>query len=154
MCAIIDANVAHQLERSERHSPGLRFLDRVDRGGMLLVIGGRLSRELGQTRIREWLKEALLAGNARAYNDEIVDRRTEEIHELGTCSSDDPHIIALAQISRARLLYTNDRNLQSDFRNKSLIDKPRGKVYTTLKYEVFHTSHRQMLNRSDLCAEA
>ncbi len=154
MCAILDANVAHQLMSTDHRNPGSQFLNRIDEGRMLLVMGGRLSRELNRTPIQEWLKQALLGGNARAYNDEIVDRRTEEVHESGTCSSDDPHIIALAQISRARLLYTNDRNLQRDFQNKTLIDKPRGKVYTTLKYQVFHASHRKLLDRSDLCAES
>lgn len=152
MCAIIDANVVHQLIGTGQHDPGSRFLDRIDSGHLLLMIGGKLRKELLRTSIRDWLRQALLAGNARSCDDAEVDRRTVEIRSSGVCRSDDPHVIALAQISRARLLYTNDRDLQQDFNNKQLVDNPRGKVYTTLKYQVFHESHRNLLNRTDLCA--
>ena len=73
-----------------------------------------------------------------------VDARTEQIQNEGSCTSDDPHVIALAQVSRARLLYSNDGDLQKDFKNKRLIDQPRGKVYSTIK-------NKKLLGRKDLC---
>ena len=45
------------------------------------------------------------------------------------CRSNDLHIIALAIVSGARLLYSQDQLLQQDFRDKALIDQPRGKIY-------------------------
>ena len=43
--------------------------------------------------------------------------------------SNDFHIIALAQLAGARMLYSRDRELHQDFRNSKLVDRPRGKVY-------------------------
>ena len=37
-----------------------------------------------------------------------------------SCRSNDPHVIALAQINGARLLYSNDEALQKDFGDKRL----------------------------------
>lgn len=152
MCAILDANVAHQLTSTDPDSPGRRFLDRVDSKSLSLVIGGLLREELYQTTLRDWLEEALVAGSIRTCDDEKVNLRTEEISNSGRCRSDDPHIIALAQISRARLLFTNDRKLKADFGDHQLVNNPRGRVYTTLRYQSFHRSHRDLLNRPDLCA--
>ena len=50
--------------------------------------------------------------------------------ERGVCQSNDQHVIALAIVSGARLLYSNDRRLQRDFKDRRLIDPP-GKVYST-----------------------
>ena len=84
-------------------------------------------------------------------DDDIVKSRVEEIEESGSFKSDDPHVIALAQISGARLLYSNDPDLQQDFGDKRLIDSPRGKVYSTRINQEFTRIHRQLLGRRDLC---
>lgn len=67
------------------------------------------------------------------------------------------HIIALAKISGARLLYSNDQLLQRDFNEKELIDKPRGKIYSTHKTDEYDNSKfdeakRRLLNRN-LCQQ-
>ena len=67
------------------------------------------------------------------------------------CESDDPHIIALAQISGARLLYTNDLALQRDFRKRDLIADPRGKVYSTHRRDDYTEAHRKLLSNRTLC---
>ena len=45
--------------------------------------------------------------------------------------SDDPHVLALARATGARLLHTGDRDLMADFKNKKFLAQPRGKVYST-----------------------
>ena len=45
-------------------------------------------------------------------------------------TSDDPHVLALARCADVRLLYTKDRALIADFKNKNIVDKPRGRVYS------------------------
>ena len=45
------------------------------------------------------------------------------------CASNDSHIIALAQVANARMLYSRDQDLHQDFTNLALLDRPRGKVY-------------------------
>lgn len=42
--------------------------------------------------------------------------------------SDDEHVLALARVSGARLLYTEDKELIEDFKNSRILS-PRGKVF-------------------------
>lgn len=151
MCAIIDANVASQLMGKDRSEAARKFIAHIEAGRLMIVIGGKLRQELSRTPINAFIQQAILAQRARSVEDAEVDRQTGEIERSGECVSDDPHIIALARISGARLLYTNDRDLQQDFKNPTLVDRPRGRIYTTLRYEQFHSSHQGLLNRNDLC---
>ena len=58
-------------------------------------------------------------------------RRTHaDLQRRGLLQSDDSHVIALARASGARLLYTGDTALIADFKDKRLIDKPRGRIYS------------------------
>lgn len=68
--------------------------------------------------------------------------------------SDDPHILALAVVSGARLLYSNDRLLQHDFKNLALINQPRGKVYSTLVNDTFDQAKRRLLRKARPCRGA
>ena len=152
MCAIIDANVAHEVFGSNRPEAGVKFFQWIESGTGRLVASGKLLEELNRTSAREWARQALNAGLIRRVHESSVNTRTEKLRNEETCRSDDPHVLALAQISGARLLYSNDAKLQQDFKNKSLIDSPRGKVYsTTLQNKDFRSSHKQLLGKRDLC---
>ena len=151
MCAILDANVAAEVFRPNRPAAGVEFFNWIQDGIGRLVVGGKLLEELNRTSAREWARQALNAGLIRSVSASKVDTVTETLRNEDSCSSDDPHVIALAQVSGARLLYSNDKNLQRDFKNKTLIDGPRGKVYSTLKDQSFTNSHRKILLRKDLC---
>ena len=72
-----------------------------------------------------WSVQARLAGVLRNEDEDSVRERERTIRNEGVCESDDPHILALAQISGARLLYTNDRALQRDFGKSELIASPK-----------------------------
>ena len=91
----------------------------------------------------------------RTISKNEVDKKTEQIEIESTAKSDDPHVIALAFVSGARLLYSNDRNLMDDFRNQKFIDDPPGKVYSTdVKSNPdknFTAAHRKLLRNKDLC---
>ena len=80
-------------------------------------------------------------------DDDKVNEETTFLKENSLCESDDEHVIALAQVSGARLLYADDRKLEKDFRNKALIDTPRGKIYSKrIK------NHRRWLDKNkNLC---
>ena len=116
-----------------------------------LVVGGKLLEELNRTSAREWAQQALNAGLIRNVGESDVNIRTEELQHESIYKSDDPHVLALAQISGARLLYSNDLGLQDDFKNKSLINYPRGEVYSTREHRRFEDSHKHLLKRKDLC---
>lgn len=149
MCAIVDANVASLLFRSDHTGAAAVFFEWINTGTGRLVVGGRLRTELSEVdSFLEWQREAAIAGRIRTVNDEEVETRTRVIQNKRLCRSDDDHIIALAQISGARLLYSHDKKLHKDFRDPALIAKPRGKIYSTLAGPQLLPSHKQLLDRS------
>ena len=150
MCAILDANSVHEVFGVKHVPAGREFLKWVNKGSMRLVGGGKLLRELNaDSKFQKWCREAVRAGKMRIVDDQRVDTMTGKLVSNSSCLSDDEHIVALAQISGARLLYSNDADLQTDFKNRELIDDPRGKVYSTLKRQEFEDSHKRLLRRSD-----
>ena len=151
MCVIVDANIANEVFGTERSESASKFFDWLNTGTGILIAGGKLFDELKKTKFREWVKQATLSGKVQIENYQIVEAQTEKLHQEKACKSNDHHVIALAQISGARLLYTNDGNLQKDFKNKQLIDNPRGQIYTTKNYKHYTNSQRRLLKRKDLC---
>ena len=79
------------------------------------------------------LRQLDQAGRAKAVPDAPVDARMKLV--APQCVSDDPHIIALALVSGARLLCSLDQALHTDFTNPKLINSPRGNVYQNATHE-------------------
>ena len=154
MCAIIDANVAAEVFGDDRPEAGEEFFKWIDAGKGVLVVGGKLYQELvrASAEFRVWGSAALLTGDMTRKDANEVNAKEQEIRGDREYNSDDPHVLALAQISGARLLYSNDRALQQDFADRRLINDPRGKVYSTLVNRDFSRSHRNLLSRRDLCS--
>ena len=106
MCAIVDANVAHEVFGPRQSPAGEKFYDWINAATGRLVVGGKLLEELkeGSPTFREWASALGEAGKMRTMNEDQVNAKAERIKDK--CVSDDSHIIALAQISGARLLFT------------------------------------------------
>jgi len=152
MCGIIDANVSHQVFGESASDAGLAFLNWIEQGQKRLVVGGKNLSELSHySRYRIWSRKASSRGIIRKLNDEAVTQRERELKQNRLISSDDQHVLALAQLSGARLLFTNDKRLRRDFKNKRLIDQPQGKVYSTLEGHGLQDYHKRLLKRKDLC---
>ena len=152
MCAIVDANVAHEVFGSDRPPAGSRFFDWLSSPRGQLVVGGELRKELsGDRRFVLWLRSALRNGRARSVPDEAVDDHATGLRKQAVCTSNDVHVLALAAVSGARLLYTNDRALIDDFGNRAIVANPRGKVYTTARNSQVTDAHRRLLRARDLC---
>ena len=150
MCAILDANVVHKVFGQNRPDAGKAFFDWITSGSGSLVTGGKLHRELTHMHtFREWSKQAVLSGRIKRFNDQEIDDRTARLK--GSCTSDDPHVIALAQISGARFLYSDEGDLHQDFKNRTLIGNPRGTVYSTKEQDSFTSNHQKLLRRSGIC---
>lgn len=146
MCAILDNDVVHKVFGRNRPAAGKAFFDWIDSGGGRLVGGGRLFEELARNeKFRAWWQEATASGRVERVNDEEVEAETVRLAEQKACLSNDEHVIALAVIGGARLLYSNDRKLQCDF--KRLIDQPR-KVYSTLRSDAFTKKKEKLLAES------
>ena len=158
MCGIVDANVAGEVF-GERSSPaGREFFDWLNSGGGRLVVGGRLLKELEESQdFAAWAKEATLAGRMTTLSEEKVEARTREIEHQAKHASNDPHVLAVAQIGGARLLFTNDQSLERDFTSKLLIDKPRGRIYHTRDIQSRNdnkqvsNAHKRLLRDRGLC---
>ena len=154
MCAIIDNNVRHEVFGSEdvQTEAGKHFLDWLNARKGKLVVGGKLLEELSEySGFRNWLGQALLSGSAIRLPNSAVDAATSVLQANSICLSNDAHVLALARISGARLLFTNDQALQKDFTNPAIVSGPRGRVFTTRVRQNFSSTHRSLLSRTDLC---
>jgi hypothetical protein len=144
MCLIIDNNV---VQRILLQTNDLAFKDvrqaLFSSGGFVvrMVYGGKLSQEYQSNHEVMKIVNALdQAGRARKIDDTALDNETQIVETLGLCKSDDPHVIALARVARVGLLCSEDAKLMQDFKNKSLIVQPRGKVYSK-------ASHKPLLRK-------
>lgn len=150
MCAILDASAVADVFRPEASGAAGAFYEWITMGRGSLVVGGKLREELwtASEDFRKWYPEAVRNGRVRRVDDDRVSAVTAEVATTGHCRSNDQHVIALAQVSGARLLYANDGKLQTDFGNRMLISRPRGKVYSTKKYPELRPVHKQLLRRN------
>ena len=151
MCAILDNNTRDEVFGNTQTDRGQAFYQWVNSGRGRLVIGGtRLREELGGNRqhpgslnFRKWLPTAIRLGRvAQPDDDAVVDETARALEASGICRSDDPHILALAQHTGARLLYTNDQLLGYDLTNRAIIDGVRGKIYPNTDYREFLNDRR------------
>lgn len=158
MCVILYSNVVGEVFMAgKRPAPAHEFHSTITNRRVPLVAGGKLFLELTQNeKFKIWWQSATLSGKARKVDDAKVDELTQKIENEGGYLSNDPHVLALAQVSGARLLYTNDEDLQRDFKRL----KPSGKIYTTHWKDksgklgdpnTLRNSHKKLLKRTDLC---
>ena len=132
MCAIVDANVLGEVFGDNPTEAGKYFYDWLNkpRGGILVTGGTKFKAEVNNnTDFARDLRERINAGRARQVPDEDVDAETVMLDAMNVCKSDDEHILALARVSDTRVLFTNDRDLQEDFKSPRIISNPRGQVY-------------------------
>ena len=67
-----------------------------------------------------------LIGKIKKFSKKEVEQAKKKLEGL---ASDDPDIIALAQVSNVKLLVSSDKKLHKDFTNTKIIKK--GKIYQT-----------------------
>lgn len=141
MCIIVDTNVASSVfeGRNLDFQPVLDWLSKSKDGR--IVIGGKLEDELrNHAKANQFLLSLNRAGRTIRISKEQLSPEINQLSRNGICCSNDIFIIALARISGARILCSLDFNLCRDFRNKKLIDNPRGKIYRNQKHKI-HLGH-------------
>lgn len=144
MCLIVDANRLADFETQAPTAGVLAILEWLTEDGAL-ILGGQLSIELSRLpKIARLFTEFVRRGQARVMPDSKVRPKTQEIANSGLCSSDDPHILALACVSGARTLYTEDADLMNDFRNERLVPRPKGRIYR-------NAGHSHLLQHTASC---
>lgn len=153
MCAIVDVNIAREVFGPNPTPAGAAFFDWINRGSGRLVTGGQQLKELetGSPGFRKWASVAILAGVVRRLDEDEVDAKSNHIGHSKKLRSNDPHVLAVAQLSGARLLFTNDDDLQRDFKRKENIDNPRGRIYHTRRSKEVTATHKRLLRDRTLC---
>jgi len=146
MCLIIDACVRDHVFSKAPKPCAVPILDWIERRDGMMVYGGKkLCNELFQSadakrRILAWKR----AGRAVQITDRIVEPEISSVISLGGSKSNDHHIIALARLSGARVLFSTDQNLHADFKNLDLVSHPGGRIYQ-------HEDHAHVLEHNSSC---
>lgn len=136
MSVIVDANCAPSVFSRDPASVFKPVFDAIHNGSVKLVFGGRkLKCEYKKmTAVWTYIKKLDQAGKARLVSDTTVDTEQSHLEANFALTSNDPHILALARVSSARLLCSHDRALHTDFTNPKIICKPRGSIYQNLSH--------------------
>ena len=152
MCAILDASARDDVFGSSRTVAGKQFFRWLEQPRARLVLGGKLTNELASSSsFAKWAETAIADGRVRSFNPADVGAETDSLVADWQGSSNDQHVIALARVSGARILYAVDVDLCEDFKDAALIPSPRGRVYPTGDSQNAARHRRQLLNRTDLC---
>ena len=132
MCLIVDASRLGDCLAEPVKPDTEPILSWIRRGGRLIYsTGGQYGSELDRSpQLKRKLRDWVQAGRAQLVpSDQFLDDE-RALASRRDLRSNDPHILALARHSGARVLYTGDGRLMEDFKNKSLIDGPRGRIYS------------------------
>ena len=128
MCIIVDTSCLHHVANStECGRPIVKWLLNPNKLSGLIV-GGKLHDELRRSSFERRRKEAFFqtlrvlreAGRLHIFTGSEVQQKTEEL-EKGKIRSDDPHVVALAIISKCNLVFTEDKDLEMDLKTRSLV---------------------------------
>ena len=131
MCIIVDANRLGNVlaePADEDAAPIREWLNRKG-GSIFYSTDGKFANELGK-KSKIQLQNYSRAGKAKLFSASKFEQDLRDLQAQGGLRSNDPHILALARASGARLLYTGDQNLIKDFKDGRFIDNPRGKIYS------------------------
>ena len=133
MCMIVDANKLGEFLADPPNADALPIRNWLHRrsgsGTLVYSTGGKFECEL-HGKARRKVADFAQAGKARLVPAARFAKDEAELCASGQLRSDDPHVLALARASGARLLYTGDGKLKTDFKNHRLISAPRGKIYS------------------------
>jgi hypothetical protein len=146
MCVVVDANKAADFCKQER--PYLTALLKWVNSGGRIASGGRLEIELYKVQamkglLVEWSRSGKLI---RVSLEKIAGR---EALVRDQCVSNDPHVVALAIESRARIIVTEDSDLIRDLKNTQLMGARRRIYKENAANPNRIDRHRALLQRSD-----
>ena len=134
MCVIVDMSVAKRvlLDENDKDYDNLQeaIFSKNRIPSVIIIYGGKLTDEyIKAHNVYQIVLSLERAGKAHQKNYQAVSKETKLIKRNLSYKSDDEHILALARISGTRILASADNDLKSDFKDKNLISKPRGKIY-------------------------
>jgi predicted nucleic acid-binding protein len=145
MCLIIDACVLSAM-LDARDPAGKLVLKWLLKGNGILAEGGKLTAESNKVGVvLSTLTELRRAGrmfDASTHDPAAFEAALARYSE--GCRSNDAHVLAVAHVSGARTLATSDQRLTEDFKNPTLLPRPRGRV-------LHDASHGHLLKHTAGC---
>ena len=137
MSIIIDANCSTDALRSDPTADFAPIVQALRDGTAKVTFGGTTLLNEYKKIGTAWRFLVALdrAGRSQKVNDALVDAEEKLVAKEFALYSNDPHILALARISGARLLCSRDQALHQDFGNRAIINRPRGFVYQDAKHK-------------------
>jgi hypothetical protein len=131
LCVIVDASVAGLVFPVPHKADFVPLWGWIEKSAGKLVYGGRVTDELLRLpNVRRRLAEMKRSGRALECSRQDVDKQEKAVRKTRLCRSNDFHVIALAQVSGARILCAEDHDLETDFKNPQLLPTPwRGQIY-------------------------
>jgi len=135
MCLIVDANLCSVAFKKTNDVYCRELREAIQSNRLTVIHGGKLTDEYHKAGVLSIVALLAQSGRAIKINSALLDAQFKQIQH--NCTSNDAHVIALARADRkrGRVLCTNDQALQADFKNKSLIDGPRGKIYSPTRHQ-------------------
>lgn len=149
MCAIIDASGANDVFGKDRPEIGVAFFNWIEEQGYI-VTGGKLTMEIGSLcqNFLDWAREAERVSKLIIINNSKIHAEIAEVVKIRGLRSNDAHVLAIARISGARLLYANDGPLLEDFINSRVITRPAGDTMTSSTGDALTNEDRETLVRA------
>lgn len=156
MCMIVDANVIPCVfsSKNEKHNDFKPVLQWLLFGKAKLILGGKLwTKEIveNQKSYVPFLIELKRINKVHFYDNAIIDSKEKEVKSKEQNPDfDDPHIIALSIISKAKLLCSDDsRSFKfirkiKEYDSNSVIPK----IYTSID----HSPHTELLCDNNICS--
>ena len=136
MCLILDANEYGDYlnPKNEDMKPVRDWVEKKN-GRIAYAPTNQMKKELNRyPKMKARMKQYDKRGKLKIWDKEKVGRQAKELSNL---QSDDPDIIALAQVANVKLLVSSDKKLHKDFTNPKIIG---GKVYQ-------NRSHQHLLDQ-------
>lgn len=130
MCLIVDACVASKVFGSRPSEDFAAIVEWLGNKDGCLTTGGHLETELLHMESgRRMLRQLKQAGRLRQEAPSDVEAEEGCVRKENKAKSNDPHVLALARVSGARVLCTDDSDLMDDFRNRDVLSPP-GRILT------------------------
>ena len=135
MCLILDANLCSVVLKKTNDTSYQKLREAIFSNRLTLIHGGKLTQEYKTAGVLDVIAILAQSGRAIRVSESLIQTELEKIESL--CKSNDEHVIALARADRqhARVLCTDDQALRTDFKNKALVDNPRGMIYSPTRHK-------------------
>ena len=134
MCVVVDADKTGVLLKTPTPAEALPLLNWLRRGGTFVYSTGGIFDlqfpESNRSRLAKFSRSIRLVRIAEEAVWEKQQTLPEKLCSDKKKGPGDRHILALALASRAEVLYTGDKGLMDDFRDRKVMGELRGKIYS------------------------